>query len=112
MYPDYYTHVFNRPTGPSRHNHIGKVLAKIFNLHAPVANQKQGHCINHIRQSLQCNADLTPMEWRLEGSRIILKTDTRHTCRNFDKIHAWATLQHTQFQNIQSFLNGSLVIVD
>ncbi|KAI1781311.1 hypothetical protein F4818DRAFT_451453 [Hypoxylon cercidicola] len=93
IYPEYYTSVFDKPTDPSRVDHIG-------------------HCINHIRQALQCHADLTPMEWNLDGSRIILKTDTRHTCRNFEKIHVWATSHRTKFENIKTWLNGSLTIVD
>ncbi|KAF2964095.1 hypothetical protein GQX73_g9468 [Xylaria multiplex] len=93
IYPDYYVHIFDRPNDPSRVDHIG-------------------HCINHIRQSLQCHADLTPMEWKLDGSKVILKTDTPHTCRNFDKIHAWATSHRTQFENIQSWRNATLRIVD
>ena len=52
------------------------------------------------------------MEWKVVGSKIILKTDTPHTCRDFDKIQAWATSQRTEFENIQSYLNGSLRIVD
>ncbi|KAL1860561.1 hypothetical protein VTK73DRAFT_7288 [Phialemonium thermophilum] len=94
LYPDYYVHVFDPARGPSRADHIAD------------------HCINHIRQSLQCHADLTPMEWRLSGSKVILKTDTPHTCRNFDRIHAWAQSRRTQFEKIQSFMNGSLQIVD
>ncbi|KAI0187049.1 hypothetical protein EV127DRAFT_437226 [Xylaria flabelliformis] len=93
MYPDYYAHTFDRPNDPSRLDHVG-------------------HCINHIRQSLQCHADLTPMEWKLHGNKLILKTDTAHTCRNFDKIHAWTASYRTQFENIQSWRNASLRIVD
>ncbi len=73
---------------------------------------KVGHCINHIRQSLQCHADLTPMEWKLDGLKLILKTDTPHTCRNFDRIHAWATSHRTRFESIQSWRNASIRIVD
>ncbi|KAK0705715.1 hypothetical protein B0H67DRAFT_675727 [Lasiosphaeris hirsuta] len=94
LHPTYYAKVFSSPTDPSLANHID-------------------HCINHIRQSLQCHADLTPMEWRLVGgSRLILKTDTLHTCRDFDRIHAWATSKGTRFEAIPSYLNGSLVIID
>ncbi|KAM3069013.1 hypothetical protein ACMFMG_004192 [Clarireedia jacksonii] len=93
IYPEYYRHIFDRPTDPSRVNHIG-------------------HCINHIRQSLQCHADLTPMEWRLIGDKIIIKTDTQHTCRNFEKINEWALSKRTKFEYIQSWRNGSLRIVD
>ncbi|KAI3329924.1 hypothetical protein F4824DRAFT_492582 [Ustulina deusta] len=93
IYPDYYTRIFDRPNNPSRVDHIG-------------------HCINHIRQSLQCHADLTPMEWKLDGLKLILKTDTPHTCRNFDRIHAWATSHRTRFESIQSWRNASIRIVD
>ncbi|KAI1349996.1 hypothetical protein F5Y01DRAFT_316149 [Xylaria sp. FL0043] len=93
MYPDYYIHTFDKPNDPSRLDHIN-------------------HCINHIRQSLQCHADLTPMEWQLEGSKVILKTDTPHTCRDFEKIHAWARSHRTRFEEIQSWRNASLRIVD
>ncbi|KAK4443761.1 hypothetical protein QBC34DRAFT_452359 [Podospora aff. communis PSN243] len=71
-----------------------------------------GHCINHIRQALQCHADLTPSRWTLDGSRIQLLTDTRHTCRNWDKIHAWAVAHRTRLGDIESWKNGSLVIAD
>ncbi|KAH8805282.1 hypothetical protein F5884DRAFT_823040 [Xylogone sp. PMI_703] len=91
LYPDYYKKVFSGPSDPSREHHIG-------------------HCINHIRQAIQCHADLTPMEWLLDGTKIILKTDTLHTCRNFDRIHAWATSHMTVFD--ESVLNGSITIVD
>ncbi|KAH8892556.1 hypothetical protein GQ53DRAFT_840912 [Thozetella sp. PMI_491] len=93
LYPDYYRNVFKWATDPSREDHIG-------------------HCINHIRQALQCHADLTPMRWRLNGTKVILLTDTRHTCRNFDRINDWAVARRTRFEDIESWNNGSLVIVD
>ncbi|KAI0102728.1 hypothetical protein GGR51DRAFT_526058 [Nemania sp. FL0031] len=94
LYPDYYVHTFSGQNDPSRVDHIG-------------------HCINHIRQSLQCHADLTPMEWKLVNSnKLIVKTDTPHTCRNFDKIHAWATSHRTQFENLESWRNATFRIVD
>ncbi|KAI1125132.1 hypothetical protein F5Y10DRAFT_247725, partial [Nemania abortiva] len=92
MYPDYYVHVFDHPNDPSRFDHIG-------------------HCINHIRQSLQCHADLTPMEWKLVGQNVILKTDTPHTCRNFDKIHEWALSHRTEWEKIESWRNATLRII-
>ncbi|KAI1164684.1 hypothetical protein F5B18DRAFT_231556 [Nemania serpens] len=93
LYPDHYDHVFDSPSHPSRLDHIS-------------------HCVNHIRQALQCHADLTPMEWRLDGSKVIVKTNTRHTCRNWDKINDWATARRTKFESIESWKNGSLVVVD
>ncbi|KAK2007131.1 hypothetical protein LZ32DRAFT_542501 [Colletotrichum eremochloae] len=93
LYPDYYYDVFNNPDDPSREDHIG-------------------HCINHLRQAIQCHSDLTPMEWNLVGKKIILNTKTRHTCRDFDRIHEWAAQRQTNLLDIKSVANGSLFIVD
>ncbi|THC87472.1 hypothetical protein EYZ11_013080 [Aspergillus tanneri] len=92
MYPNYYD-VFNHPEDPSREDHIA-------------------HCINHLRQAIQCHADLTPMEWTLVDRKIILNTATRHTCRNFNKIHEWARQRRTNFQEVEAVRNGSLFVVD
>ncbi|KAK1755397.1 hypothetical protein QBC47DRAFT_401566 [Echria macrotheca] len=93
LYPDYYQDVFHDPNDPTRQDHIG-------------------HCINHIRQAIQCHADLTPMEWKLVGNRVILDTSTPHTCRNFEKIHRWASERSTDFDGIEMVKNGTLFIVD
>ncbi|KAK1973473.1 hypothetical protein LZ30DRAFT_610713, partial [Colletotrichum cereale] len=92
LHPEYYQ-IFNHSGDPSRRHHIT-------------------HCINHLRQSIQCHADLTPMEWELVGNKIILKTDTMHTCRNFERIHAWAAKRQTRFEDIQIVQNGTLFVVD
>lgn len=71
-----------------------------------------GHCINHLRQAIQCHADLTPMQWKRVGNKLILDTSPQHTCRNFDKIQAWASQRSTDFDGIESVRNGSLSVVD
>ncbi|KAG6915681.1 hypothetical protein DXG01_010470 [Tephrocybe rancida] len=49
-----------------------------------------GHCVNSLRQSLQCNADISPIIWRkLENKRILPRFDIVHSCRDFDKIREW-----------------------
>ncbi|TDZ58430.1 Cyclochlorotine biosynthesis protein O [Colletotrichum trifolii] len=93
LYPEYYRHVFSNPNNPSREDHIG-------------------HCINHLRQAIQCHGDLTPMVWKLVGDKIILSTETRHMCRDFDRIHEWAAQRQTRFEDIQGIRNGSLFLVD
>ncbi|KAE9373171.1 hypothetical protein N431DRAFT_557355 [Stipitochalara longipes BDJ] len=95
LYPDYYP-VSENPKNPSRQDHIE-------------------HCINHLRQAIQCHSDLTPMQWYLVGDRIILKTETRHMCRNFENIHNWAVQKKSKIYNkedIRAMKNGSLFIVD
>ncbi|EOA80854.1 uncharacterized protein SETTUDRAFT_100702, partial [Exserohilum turcica Et28A] len=50
------------------------------------------HCIESIRQSLMCNADVTPMhyEWNDEIKSVVPKITITHVCRNFEKIKKWA----------------------
>jgi hypothetical protein len=68
--------------------------------------------VNHLRQALQCHADLTPMEWERVGNKLILNTATHHTCRDFNRIHEWARQRETKFDNIESVVNGSIFVVD
>lgn len=50
------------------------------------------YCINSIRESLMCNADITPDVWywdnRVQKSKEVL--DMVHQCRDFDSIKAWS----------------------
>lgn len=46
------------------------------------------------------------------GDKIILNTDTRHTCRNFESIHSWAIQRKTDLNSIEMVKNGTLTIVD
>lgn len=49
------------------------------------------HCVDYLRQYIQCNADLTPMFWQeLWPQRgPLLKPYQTHTCRDFDRLHRW-----------------------
>jgi hypothetical protein len=51
------------------------------------------HCIDAIRQSLMCHADLTPIPSRwFEGlGQSYIDTNRPHVCRNWSKIRSWAT---------------------
>jgi len=80
FYPDYY-HIWENPRQPPRQMHLD-------------------HCIDYLRQSIQCHSDLTPMLWNLttvvdpetseEGQKLILTADGQHTCRDFGRIREWA----------------------
>ncbi|KAH8821797.1 hypothetical protein F5884DRAFT_769083 [Xylogone sp. PMI_703] len=50
------------------------------------------HCLDYVRQSIQCNADLTTMTFNYAPNRgqLVADFDTLHTCRNFDLLHSWA----------------------
>lgn len=51
-----------------------------------------GHCLDHLRQGVQCHVDVTPDIWiwntTLKANRPRL--DTMHTCRNYDLVRDWA----------------------
>jgi Mycotoxin biosynthesis protein UstYa len=50
------------------------------------------HCIDTLRQSLMCNADVAAQgfDWFQELHYIRVRIDTVHRCRNFDRIRDWA----------------------
>lgn len=54
------------------------------------------HCLDYLRQSIQCAGDLTPLyyqysEHRRRGFPV---WGSKHTCRNFGKIQHWALSKH------------------
>lgn len=57
--------------------------------------QHLDHCVENIRQSLVCSADVTPLVWqwvdRVQEVRIM--GNIMHKCRDYDKIRQWG-LEH------------------
>ncbi|KAG2127970.1 hypothetical protein DEU56DRAFT_819681 [Suillus clintonianus] len=49
------------------------------------------HCLEMIRQNIMCNADVTMITWDwVQGHKIPYPNfNTRHQCRNFEKIMDW-----------------------
>lgn len=50
------------------------------------------HCVDNIRQSLMCSADISTIVWQWEESiqKSIVKGNVAHTCRNYDRLRDWA----------------------
>lgn len=50
------------------------------------------HCIDSIRQSLMCSADVTPLPyvWWRKYDQLMPASAVTHTCRDFDAIRDWA----------------------
>lgn len=69
----------------------------------PPIKMHTGHCIEHLRQSLLCHADLTPLYGRLtdaSGDKLAFAAADlyeTHTCRNFTRIHEWTRKRVTDF---------------
>ena len=50
------------------------------------------HCVESIRQSLQCSSDVSTIywEWSEKGQKMMGNLKTTQTCRDFGKIQDWA----------------------
>ena len=51
-----------------------------------------GHYIEHLRQAVMCNADVSTMYWRKDPftNEFKISTQNMHTCRNFEDLRDWA----------------------
>ncbi|PVH96885.1 hypothetical protein DM02DRAFT_488985, partial [Periconia macrospinosa] len=49
------------------------------------------HCLNHIREILQCRMDITPVTTEyFEGINVeVGRFDQIHMCRDFSKLRSW-----------------------
>lgn len=90
--------------GAHEHGHVGRGTEQHHGSHPPKQHQQQSaleaahrdhidHCMNHIRQSLQCRPDLSPAAMHvfddLDG-KYFLGNAERHTCYDWDSIMRWA----------------------
>ncbi|KAJ5100165.1 hypothetical protein N7532_007166 [Penicillium argentinense] len=81
------------------------------------------HCINYLRHSIQCHADLTPMLWhekRLDNSShthmgtlqdqatsaLFLDMETTYTCRKWEPIHEWASSRQVKYEERKDLVQG------
>lgn len=51
-----------------------------------------GHCIEDLRQSLMCAADVSPIPFVLDGNgkAVVDVNSVVHRCRDFDAVREWA----------------------
>lgn len=53
------------------------------------------HCLETVRRDILCHADTAATTWQwIEASQMTIRPETKHVCRNFDKISAWAYERH------------------
>ncbi|KAK5994231.1 hypothetical protein PT974_07674 [Cladobotryum mycophilum] len=50
------------------------------------------HCLDHIRQSIECSSDITPVTWSWSDALQLptSSTDLPHTCRSHSHLRDWA----------------------
>ncbi|KZS87710.1 hypothetical protein SISNIDRAFT_419206 [Sistotremastrum niveocremeum HHB9708] len=60
-----------------------------------VAFDHVDHCINSVRESLMCNADIAVNVWQWDPKKMVSapRLDNLHVCKNWDDIYEWAN-QH------------------
>ncbi|KAK1958777.1 hypothetical protein LY78DRAFT_647063 [Colletotrichum sublineola] len=54
------------------------------------------HCIDSLRQSIQCTGDVVPnvFQYSLKYGEVRARSTVVHECRNFSKIQEWAAQHH------------------
>lgn len=83
--------------GVHSHGHVSRSDYKSHQSPSSVGAAQRDHidhCLNHIRQALQCQPDLSPAAMSVftdtDGSQFFLGNAKRHSCYNWDSIMAWA----------------------
>lgn len=74
-------------------SHLGKLLYRSkIDLQEAYIIERLDHCIETIRESLTCSADVSAIPYRWNPRTKIAEPDIRsiHMCRNFTKIRDWA----------------------
>jgi len=58
------------------------------------------HCIGQIRQSLMCNADVTPLRWRWDAPNNVSTPDfdVPHTCKKWDRLKEWTAANKAKLE--------------
>lgn len=82
--------------------HVGKL-----ELHSkePPANHYPEHCLDQLRQNIQCAGDLTPVLLRPHGEEPhvnLVGTPQTHTCRNWKHFRKWYTERGDEFGHVNS----------
>lgn len=69
------------------------------------------HCVDSIRQSLMCHADVSTLvyQWNKERQRMQFHGDVAHSCRNFNKIRDWAKSHAIMSTNMHLDLTENLM---
>ena len=76
LYPDHYPSIRPGPNGED----------EVF------GREHLDHCVDSIRQSLMCSADISPITWtwseKQQGAKA--QAEVLHTCRDYGRLRDWA----------------------
>ncbi|KAK6827504.1 hypothetical protein PG987_010845 [Apiospora arundinis] len=87
---------FNYRMWNETHNPLNTPLHLLDDDHrlgGPLDPPHLSHCIDHLRQAIQCHSDISPVVWQWSEATQDNKIygTTVRTCRNFAAVRAWAT---------------------
>jgi len=91
-------------------NNIRRALHRDYYINATDLDEDHvSHCVDAIRQSLMCNADISVNVWQWDNeiSAVVGHSNQAHTCRNFDKLLDWA-----EERQLQEWIDTRLFIED
>ncbi|CAN8102768.1 unnamed protein product [Discula destructiva] len=68
------------------------------------------HCLETVRRDILCHADTgaTTWEW-IDRTQMTIRPETKHVCRNFDKISEWAYERHIKASQRAHVEGGKIV---
>lgn len=53
------------------------------------------HCLETVRRDVTCHADTAATTWEwVEATQMTIRPETRHVCRDFDRLSEWAYARH------------------
>jgi hypothetical protein len=73
-----------------RRMHVGKAIKPypVFQY----LTRSPDHCIDYIRQTIECRSDLTPLKlyYSKPAARMMVDFEGDRTCKDFDAVRDWA----------------------
>lgn len=104
MHHEYYlTHDTHKLPAALQQIHVGKL--KMFHTSVYKAYICPEHCLDQIRQNIQCAGDLTPVQLRpygVEPNVNLVGTPQIHTCRNWAKFREFYTRRGHEYGHVSS----------
>jgi len=93
-------------------NNIRRALHREYYINdTDLGEEHVSHCVDSIRQSLMCSADISVnvWQWSEELSAVVGYSTQAHTCRNFNKLRDWARERQLQkWIDIRQFVADDL----
>lgn len=115
LYPEYYSKLpMHSHDSGSHHLGMMPIIKKTSLANASILTGTD-HCVDSIRQSLMCNADITPIVWEWDSVKkaALPNARTTHVCRDYQMISSWASERQLRSSfNNSVYMPGSPIYVN